>query len=93
MGCNCRNKKKPEKLVPEGITPIQVQNVIDTNIDEVLTIEGMINDINTDPTKRAYVTEFFMRNYGDPLINYCDLLCIKRLKLKIEELKIQLSPK
>ena len=93
MGCNCKNKNKQERIVPQGIQPIQVQTQIETTLEEVLIIENMVMDINSNPEKRAYVTEFFMRNYGDPLINYCDLICMKRLKQKIEELKIQLTQK
>jgi hypothetical protein len=93
LGCNCKNKNKQERIVPQGIQPIQVQTQIETTLEEVLIIENMVMDINSNPEKRAYVTEFFMRNYGDPLINYCDLICMKRLKQKIEELKIQLTQK
>ena len=93
MGCNCKNKNKQERIVPQGIQPIQVQTQIETTLEEVFIIENMVMDINSNPEKRAYVTEFFMRNYGDPLINYCDLICMKRLKQKIEELKIQLTQK
>lgn len=91
MGCNCKNKNRQQKIVPQGVQPIQVQTQIETTLEEVLIIEGMVGDINTSPEKRAYVTEFFMRNYGDPIINYCDLICMKRLKEKIQELKVQLS--
>jgi hypothetical protein len=93
LGCNCKNKNKQERIVPQGIQPIQVQTQIETTLEEVFIIENMVMDINSNPEKRAYVTEFFMRNYGDPLINYCDLICMKRLKQKIEELKIQLTQK
>jgi hypothetical protein len=93
MGCSCKNKNKQQKIVPQGVQPIQVQTQIETTIEEVLIIESMVMDINSNAEKRAYVTEFFMRNYGDPLINYCDLICMKRLKEKIQELKVQLTQK
>lgn len=87
MGCNCKNKQRQQKIVPDGVKPIEIQTQIQTTLEEVMTIENMVDDINTDATKRGYVTEFFMRNYGDPIINYCDILCMRRLKERLTQLK------
>ena len=86
MGCNCKNKKNESKKITQerikAVTP-----VVSVSLEEINTIENMISDINVNAEKRAYVTEFFMRNYGDPIINYCDQVCQKRLYDRIKELK------
>ena len=86
MGCNCKNNKNEAKKITQerikAVTP-----VVSVSLEEINTIENMISDINVNAEKRAYVTEFFMRNYGDPIINYCDQVCQKRLYDRIKELK------
>lgn len=86
MGCNCKNKQtqaqKITKEVQRKVRPVQ-----QVTLEEVNIIENMIPDFNSNAEKRAYVTEFFMRNYGDPIINYCDQVCQKRLRDRIKKLK------
>ena len=69
MGCNCKNKKnEAQKITKERervVTP-----VVEVTLEEINIIETMVNDINNNSEKRGYVTEFFMRTYGDPIINY-----------------------
>lgn len=89
MACNCKNKKTEAKKITiereRAVTP-----VVETSIQEINIIENMIVDINTNAEKRAYVTEFFMRNYGDPIINYCDQPCRRSLLDRLKRLKEQL---
>ena len=86
MGCNCKNKKnEAQKITKERES--KVQPVISVTLEEINIIDNMIDDINGNAEKRAYVTEFFMRNYGDPVINYCDQVCIKRLHDRLRDLK------
>lgn len=86
MGCNCKNKKtEAQKITKEVISKVQV--VKSVTLQEINIIENMIPDINSNAEKRAYVTEFFMRNYGDPVINYCDQVCQKRLIDRLKTLK------
>jgi hypothetical protein len=85
MGCNCKNKQQAQKITKEVQRNVQV--VRDVTLEEINIIQNMVSDINANPEKRAYVTEFFMRHYGDPLINYCDQVCQKRLNDRLNQLK------
>lgn len=86
MGCNCKNKKTEAQQIRKEVTE-KVKVVTSVTLEEVNIIENMISDINSNAEKRAYVTEFFMRNYGDPVINYCDQVCQKRLRDRLKILK------
>lgn len=86
MGCNCKNNKaQAQKITREVQQKVQVSRQV--TLEEINIIENMISDMNSNAEKRAYVTEFFMRNYGDPIINYCDQVCQKRLRDRIKILK------
>ena len=85
MGCSCKNKSQAQKITKEVQQKVQV--VKDISLQEINIIENMISDINNNVEKRGYVTEFFMRHYGDPVINYCDQPCQKRLRDRIKMLK------
>lgn len=88
MGCNCKNKQtqtQAQKITKEVQQKVQV--VRQVTLEEINIIENMISDMNANTEKRAYVTEFFMRNYGDPIINYCDQVCQKRLRDRLKILK------
>jgi hypothetical protein len=86
MGCNCKNKKTEAQQITKEVTQ-KVQVVRSVTLEEINIIENMVPDINSNAEKRAYVTEFFMRNYGDPVITYCDQVCQKRLKDRLRLLK------
>jgi hypothetical protein len=89
MGCNCKNTRKEAQKVTRQRERV-VTPVVDVTLEEINIIENMISDINANAEKRAYVTEFFMRTYGDPIINYCDQVCMKSLYDRIKRLKEQL---
>lgn len=86
MACNCKNKKtEPSKITPSVDSKVKINSPV--TLQEINIIENMVVDINTNNEKRAYVTEFFMRVFGDPIINYCDQVCQKRLVDKLRNLK------
>lgn len=89
-GCNCKNNKAQAQKITREVQQ-NVQVAIQVSLEEINIIESMISDINSNAEKRAYVTEFFMRNYGDPIINYCDQVCQKRLRDRIKTLKESFS--
>lgn len=86
MGCNCKNNKAQAQKITQEVQR-KVQVVKDVTLEEINIIDNMIGDMNNNAEKRAYVTEFFMRNFGDSLINYCDQVCQKRLKDRLKTLK------
>lgn len=86
MACNCKNKgAEAKKITQERIKA--VKPVVDVSLQEINIIENMISDVNSNSEKRAYVSEFFLRNFGHLVINYCDQVCQKTLRTKLQELK------
>jgi hypothetical protein len=88
MGCNCKNKTEAKKITQEVQQKVQV--VIDVTLQEVMVIENLIPDINSNAEKRAAVSDFMFRTFGEVIINYCGQVCQKGLKEKIRNLKKQL---
>jgi len=87
MGCNCKNKNNDMGKKVKQTTPLNVTSVVPITLNEVLTIENMLGDINTNAAKRAVITEFVRNQFGEVLMNYCDLNCQSRLKDRIQKLK------
>ena len=88
MGCNCKNKTEAKKLTKEVQRNVQV--ISEVTLQEVMVIENLIPDINTNAEKRAAISDFMFRTFGEVIINYCDQVCQKGLNEKIKNLKKQL---
>lgn len=91
MGCNCKNKNTDMAKKTKTPTTLNVQPVVAVSYEEVLNIENMLGDINTNQAKRAVIQEFVRINFGEVLMNYCDLNCQNRLKERIQKLKQDLK--
>lgn len=88
MGCNCKNKTEAQKIRKEVQQKVQV--IKDITLQEVMIIENFLPDINTNTEKRAAISDFMFRHFGEVIINYCDQVCQKGLNEKIKNLKKQL---
>ena len=88
FGCNCKGSVPQEKIVPKGITPIQVQAIkrepIGYTIEELIRIKDYISSTNKTETER---------HYGDLIPNYCDQNCLNRARRQVEELGLRLNQK
>ena len=94
--CNCKNKTNTEeKLVPKGITPIQVIQVSSTfinySIEEVIRAKDYLNARDKKELERDFVYQLLMRTGGPAIYGYCDLVCMKDIKNHIDKLDKQLQ--
>ena len=95
--CDCKNKtQKQEKIVPKGITPIQVIQVSSTSInysiEEVIRAKDYLNARDKKELERDFVYQLLIRTGGPAIYGYCDLVCMKDIKNHIEKLEKQLQP-
>ena len=93
MSCNCKNKKGTTSSKTKQAEPstIVVQQTQPLTLEEILTVENMLPDINTNAEKRAVITEFVKTHFGEVIMSYCDVICQRRVKTKIQELKTKIK--
>ena len=96
MSCGCKqNTMKQEKLVPKGITPIQVIQVSSTSInysiEEVIRAKDYLNSKDKKEVERDFVYQLLIRTGGPAIYGYCDLVCMKDIKNHIDKLDKQLQ--
>ena len=76
--CDCKNKtQKQEKIVPKGITPIQVIQVSSTSlnysIEEVIRAKDYLNSKDKKEVERDFVYQLLIRTGGPAIYGYCDI--------------------
>ena len=94
--CDCKNKtQKQEKIVPKGITPIQVIQVTSTSlnysIEEVIRAKDYLNAKDRKEVERDFVYQLLIRTGGPAIYGYCDLVCMKDIKNHLDKLDKQLQ--
>jgi hypothetical protein len=86
---------KEEKIVPKGITPIQVVQVSSTSlnysIEEVIRAKDYLNSKDKKELERDFVYQLLIRTGGPAIYGYCDLVCMKDIKNHIDKLDKQLQ--
>ena len=96
MSCGCKkNTMKEEKIVPKGITPIQVIQVSSTSlnysIEEVIRAKDYLNSKDKKEVERDFVYQLLIRTGGPAIYGYCDLVCMKDIKNHLDKLDKQLQ--
>jgi hypothetical protein len=88
MGCGCKNKQdvKETKQLKKEIQQ-NVKIISSVTLEEILIIENMMNDINTNVEKRGVIIEFVERNFDETIMSYCDQVCQNRIKQNLKKLK------
>ena len=94
--CNCKqNTIKEEKIVPKGISPIQVVQVSSTSlnysIQEVIRAKDYLNARDKKDVERDFVYQLLIRTGGPAIYGYCDLVCMKDIKNHLDKLDKQLQ--
>lgn len=94
-GCGCKqNNMKQEKIVPNGVTPIQVIQVssapLNYSIEEVIRAKDYLNARERKEVEREFVYDLLRRTGGPNISGYCDLVCMKDIKTHIDKLDKQL---
>jgi hypothetical protein len=86
---------KKEKIVPQGITPIQVIQVSSTSlnysIEEVIRAKDYLNAKDKKEVEREFVYDLLKRTGGPNISGYCDLVCMKDIKNHLDKLDKQLQ--
>lgn len=96
-GCNCKQNKTntQEKIVPKGISPIQIVQVSSTpqnySIEEVIRAKDYLNARDKHQVERDFVYQLLQRTGGPVIYGYCDLVCMKDIKNHIDKLDKQLQ--
>jgi hypothetical protein len=95
LSCGCKNTMKEEKIVPQGITPIQVVQVSSTplnySIEEIIRAKDYLNARDKKELERDFVYQLLIRTGGPAIYGYCDLVCMKDVKNHIDKLDKQLQ--
>lgn len=95
MGCGCKGSQPQEKIVPKGITPIQVQAVrpeeVTYTIEELIRIKDYISSTNKTETERQFVETFMINKAGLVIPSYCDQICLSNLRDKVSQLESRLK--
>jgi hypothetical protein len=95
MSCGCKGSVPQEKIVPKGITPIQVQAVqpepVTYTIEELIRIKDYISSTNKNETERFFVETFMINKAGLVIPSYCDQICLSNLRDKVLQLESRLK--
>jgi hypothetical protein len=97
MGCGCgkQNTQDNSKVVPKGITPIQVQAVqpepVTYTIEELIRIKDYISSTNKNETERHFVETFMINKAGLVIPSYCDQICLSNLRDKVQQMESRLK--
>ena len=95
FGCGCKGSVPQEKIVPKGITPIQVQAVqpepVTYTIEELIRIKDYISSTNKNETERLFVETFMINKAGLVIPSYCDQICLSNLRDKVQQMESRLK--
>jgi hypothetical protein len=95
MGCNCKQQVKQEKIVPQGIRPIQVESAEDTTvnytIEDVIRIKDYLSSTNKHDSEKQFVSYILNTNFGDVISGYCDQNCLRHIKNRVKEMESKLK--
>ena len=97
MGCGCgkQNVQDTSKLVPKGIQPIVVQAVqpqeINYTIEQLIRVKDYLSSNNRNEIERVFVQQFMLEHSGLHVPDYCDQICMKNIRLKVEEMEVRVK--
>jgi hypothetical protein len=85
MSCGCKQPIKQQKIVPEGIRPIQVQSASEIDaptytIEDVIRIKDYLNSTNKHDSEKQFIAYILSENFGDLIPDYCDQNCLRHIK-------------
>jgi hypothetical protein len=86
MGCNCKSKPQ-ERLTPTTLKEQAIKENKQIALDVVLEMETALAEYSTNLEQRIKLQKFFHNSWGELIPEYCDLICQKRIKNRLEKLK------
>ena len=95
MGCGCKQPIQQEKIVPQGIRPIQVESAENTTvnytIEDVIRIKDYLSSTNKHDSEKQFVSYILNTNFGDVISGYCDQNCLRHIKNRVKEMESKLK--
>jgi hypothetical protein len=95
MGCGCKQPIQQEKIVPQGIRPIQVESAEDTTvnytIEDVIRIKDYLSSTNKHDSEKQFISYILNVNFGDVISGYCDQNCLRHIKNRVKEMESKLK--
>ena len=86
--CNCKNKKN--EPTPPPVIGVNTQQVFPTQeeppytIQEVIKIKDYLSSTNKTEEGRVAISQFSEKYFGEKISGYCDQVCIKRIKARLD---------
>jgi hypothetical protein len=85
MSCGCKQPIKQQKIVPEGIRPIQVQSATEIDaprytIEDIIRIKDYLSSTNKHDLEKQFIAYILSENFGDVIPDYCDQNCLRHIK-------------
>ena len=92
MGCGCKQPVKQQKIVPEGIRPIQVQSATEIEsprytIEDVIRIKDYLSSTNKHDLEKQFIAYILSENFGDLIPDYCDQNCLRHIQNRTTQME------
>jgi len=92
MGCGCKQPVKQEKIVPNGIRPIQVQSATEIDaprytIEDVIRIKDYLSSTNKHDLEKQFIAYILSENFGDLIPDYCDQICLRHIQSRATQME------
>jgi hypothetical protein len=92
MGCGCKQPVKQQKIVPDGIRPIQVQSTTEIDaprytIEDIIRIKDYLSSTNKHDLEKQFIAYILSENFGDVIPDYCDQICLKHIQKRVNEME------
>ena len=92
MGCGCKQPVKQQKIVPDGIRPIQVQSATEIStprytIEDIIRIKDYLSSTNKHDLEKQFIAYILSENFGDVIPDYCDQICLKHIQKRVNEME------
>ena len=89
MGCNCKNKNK--EITKKEMPQQELQEAKEVALATIEEMELALNTMNQNPAAKQKLQKFMMDTFGELVSNYCDTVCRKRLKGRLDKLKTEIK--
>jgi hypothetical protein len=92
FGCGCKGQVKQEKIVPDGIRPIQVQSSTEIEspkytIEDIIRIKDYLTSTNKHDLEKQFIAYILGENFGDVIPDYCDQNCLKHIQNRVKQME------
>ena len=86
MGCNCKQKSET-RMTP---TTLKEQAIVENKklaLDFINELELALTEYATKGEQKQRLQKFFLESFGQLIPDYCDTICQRSIKKRLEKLK------